>query len=787
MLPMAVVSMRALHLYSPFLSSKFPNGVSRFSARSFGKSSVFLKRPPSLENGILTLDGAPALVGVPENVSITPCSESSAFLGANCDERKSRHVFKIGGFQNARFLSLFRFKIWWMIPRMGNCARDIPIETQFLLMEAMKEGSCNDNAVYALFLPILDGEFRSSLQGNIVNELQVCVESGNCSTTESEFPRAVFMNSGDNPFELIKESMMILQKYTGTFTLREMKQASQCMPGILDWFGWCTWDAFYQDVNPQGIKDGLKTLSEGGTPAKFLIIDDGWQDTANEFRKGETFIEGSQFGARLMSIKENSKFRRTEVENSENIPLSLKDFVSEMKTSFGLKHVYMWHALLGYWGGLQPDSPTTKKYNPTLKFPVQSPGNLSHQRDIAMDCMEKYGVGFVDPNNIHEFYNDLHGYLVSQGVDGVKVDVQNVLETLATGYGGRVLLTRKYQEALEKSILGNFKDNNIICCMSQSTDSVYSWKSNAVARASDDYYPKNPKTQTLHIASVAYNSLFFGEFVVPDWDMFYSLHETAEFHAVARAVGGCGVYVSDKPGKHDFEILKRLVLPDGSVLRAKYPGRPSRDCLFADPVSDGKSLLKIWNMNNLTGVIGIFNCQGAGTWPGLDDDCCPKNGLELSGYISPSDIEFISEIISADPPPSGGDFAVFSFKSGSLAKLPLKGKLHLNLKTLDCDALTVSPIKVYGHGIQFAPLGLINMYNSGGAITAIDSVLGDGIIRVTGRGGGIFGSYSNLEPKHCTVNEKTIEFQFNREEYFLKLDILRGVAAASSWEIMIRY
>jgi hypothetical protein len=30
------------------------------------------------------------------------------------------------------------------------------------------------------------------------------------------------------------------------------------MPGMLDWFGWCTWDAFYMEVNPQGIKDGLK-------------------------------------------------------------------------------------------------------------------------------------------------------------------------------------------------------------------------------------------------------------------------------------------------------------------------------------------------------------------------------------------------------------------------------------------------------------------------------------------------------------------------------------------------
>lgn len=45
---------------------------------------------------------------------------------------------------------------------------------------------------------------------------------------------------------------------------------------------------------------------------------------------------------------------------------------------------------------------------------------------------------------------------------------------------------------------------------------------------------------------------------------------------------------SDKPGEHDFSLLKKLVLPDGSVLRAKYPGRPTRDCLFSDPVMDGK-------------------------------------------------------------------------------------------------------------------------------------------------------------------------------------------------------
>lgn len=53
------------------------------------------------------------------------------------------------------------------------------------------------------------------------------------------------------------------------------------------------------------------------------------------------------------------------------------------------------------------------------------------------------------------------------------------------------------------------------------------------------------------------------------------------------------MYVSDAPGNHDFDLLRRVVLPDGSVLRGKLPARPTRDCLFASPLHDGKTVLKV--------------------------------------------------------------------------------------------------------------------------------------------------------------------------------------------------
>ena len=54
------------------------------------------------------------------------------------------------------------------------------------------------------------------------------------------------------------------------------------------------------------------------------------------------------------------------------------------------------------------------------------------------------------------------------------------------------------------------------------------------------------------------------------------------------------MYVSDHPGDHDFALLRRLVLPDGSILRCRGgAGRPTLDCLFVDVMRDNKSLLKV--------------------------------------------------------------------------------------------------------------------------------------------------------------------------------------------------
>jgi len=90
-------------------------------------------------------------------------------------------------------MSLFRFKLWWMTQRMGSYGKDVPFETQFLLVEG-SEGSplstdvadgIGEPTIYIVFLRLLEGSFRAVLQGNENNELEISLESGkNCRDYE---------------------------------------------------------------------------------------------------------------------------------------------------------------------------------------------------------------------------------------------------------------------------------------------------------------------------------------------------------------------------------------------------------------------------------------------------------------------------------------------------------------------------------------------------------------------------------------------------------------------------
>lgn len=63
---------------------------------------------------------------------------------------------------------------------MGTCGRDVPLETQFMLIESKESETDGENSpiIYTVLLPLLEGQFRAVLQGNDKNEIEICLESG---------------------------------------------------------------------------------------------------------------------------------------------------------------------------------------------------------------------------------------------------------------------------------------------------------------------------------------------------------------------------------------------------------------------------------------------------------------------------------------------------------------------------------------------------------------------------------------------------------------------------------
>lgn len=204
-----------------------------------------------------------------------------------------------------------------------------------------------------------------------------------------------------------------------------------------------------------------------------------------------------------------------------------------------------------------------------------------------------------------------------------------------------------------------------------------------------------------------------------------------------------------------------IIPPYGSVLRAKYAGWPTRDSLFEDPVMDER---------------------GAGNWPLQQKDENLPVCSTISGHISPLDVEFLEEVAGEY---WAGDCAVYAFYTGTLTRLPKKGYVKVSLSILKCEVYTVSPIRIFGD-VHFAPIGLLDMYNSGGATETLNCSMDSSkcTIKIKARGCGLFGAYSSEKPSRCLVDKKEEEFTYNPKDGLLKLYINEE---CKSWDIEAVY
>ena len=407
------------------------------TARASGSTDpgIAVGKDYALRDGTLWCGGRAVLQRVPTGFAIAKDpTGAGVFLKLTVANSSSRIESVLGSVANlGRFTCSHLDEPWWMVPAAGRTEREVPLETQWLLGET-------DASDCVMLVPLMDGPFVFMLSGD-TNGLRLTGETADPAVAGTGGV-ALFVSIGTNPYTMADAGARAVMKHLSTGKLREQKP----LPDFVSYFGWCTWDSFYKEVSADKVRAGLRSFAAGGVEPRLLILDDGWQD----YKKMPTGEE------RLVSLSPNQ----------ERFGGDLAPTVRLAKEDFKVRVFLVWHAFMGYWGGV--DGNALPGYDVRDVGRSFGPAILKLNPQLNTNW-RGHMVGVVPGDKIAKFYNDYHSRLKQQGVDGVKVDSQSAIEGVAAGLGGRVALTRAYRKGLEDSV-NTYFDGRLINCMANAME-----------------------------------------------------------------------------------------------------------------------------------------------------------------------------------------------------------------------------------------------------------------------------------------------------------------------------
>lgn len=147
----------------------------------------------------------------------------------------------------------------------------------------------------------------------------------------------------------------------------------------------------------------------------------------------------------------------------------------------------------------------------------------------------------------------------------------------------------------------------LLNCIAQQNFNVFNHRHSALIRGSVDYKTTKDRLDVTLVQNFA-NAFWLGHTHWLDQDMFYAnFEETAQLMAVARALSGGPIYLSDVPEHIDDTVLKPLTYSDGRILGTLAPAVPLPESLMQDPYFDGKAFRVIAPLKNQTAAIMAVN------------------------------------------------------------------------------------------------------------------------------------------------------------------------------------
>jgi hypothetical protein len=480
--------------------------------------------------------------------------------------------------QLAEGVQIWRYKPWnsWTKPMHVAALADLETEDVQLLYWRDKDD------LYGVAVPLSSSGFRTTL-GQIDGKLAARAAAFAPISVPPDIPM-IAIGYGSNPHDVITATYRAALRAMGR---HEHGVAGKTMPEQFEYLGWNSWNAsnLGKDLSDELMFAAAGTLKGAGVPIGWMTVDDGY------FQHRES---------RLLSFDPDpAKF-----------PKGMASMVKRLKSEFGVRSVGIWLAFNGYWHGIAPEGQVGRAYAADLFNWRELQDRTNPQSGMRTDS-------FVRPDRpaLRRYYDEHLGRRSSEGFDFIKVDHQSAVERMALDNFPIWQLASAMHEELNRAA-GKHFDDAVINCMDMTADAYFNFGRTAVARAVEDYFPFEPGetynyqkgNAAAHVGQAIYNSLYFSQVAIPDFDMFETTNPNALMHAVARVANNGPIYITDQPGKHDIKLIQAMALSDGRLLKAHAPLLPTKDSLFTlqKPMA-----VKAFSRVGEVGLIAAFNLADA--------------------------------------------------------------------------------------------------------------------------------------------------------------------------------
>lgn len=545
---------------------------------------------------------------------------------------------------------------FWCSPRFGDQLSELPKKVQELFVRQGERVIC--------YLPICDSVFKTLIRG-CDGGFEFLMYANDARVTECKDQLAFLCMEGDDPLQLARDCAETAAKLLNNgLAMRETKP----YPEVLNYLGWCSWNALMIRVNHNGLLEKAKEFQEKNIPMHYAIIDDMWAEVPG--------INEIPLGKGMCASLHQSKLKKFEGDPAR-FPQGMKGAIAALKQA-GIPKVGVWFPTTGYWAGLDPNGEEAKL----------------HQADLVQTehCTFYPNVPSLAPApeeaSAKRIYDDYCGRVKEWGGDFVKIDNQGFHHTYRNvapiGQSARAI-----QKAIDYATDKHF-DGALINCMGMPSECMFN-RTSSVSRCSDDFVPESRSWFAKNILQCSYNGLLQGQYYINDWDMWWTDDDQAAKNSLCRAISGGPVYVSDEIGRTDPKQFKPLILSDGRILHCDESATPTSDCILDNPTKTGK-IFKIRNRIGKNGVAAVFNID--------------ENNNPVSGVLSPMETGIAQ-----------GDYVYYEYFSGACGVL--KNGECLEIKLQHNDDFKLYTFVPYNEG-DITVLGRLDLFMGIGAVNAIN-------------------------------------------------------------------